>query len=491
MCRGVAVASNGDNAAAQITIQPQQLGRRHGIGQAIPMGGRVYLDPLAIGYNDFQNFCNQRLDLFKGVNACLIVSFNQVHVAQDTIVFVYLDDIQHFLIVSLIVLLLCPSLLEVLCPELLILHLVDRKDDKVKGIAAEKRLKLRDRVNLDAKLHPHFDINLPGEQVPNPLKFQFPAGIVHVGQRFSVTVENFLPAVPVNFHTVIHMIRDADFIQMKIDCILNDLFHRIDGIVAELCMNMIICQHIKTSLHFPYADTMMDYNVNGEIIKLHKGEGIFVNARQIHFGFSASKTECNFVCVILHPMLLCSVPAYEHDFVLPVVRNHGVPFVFLTSDIDWQNSILEQIYLMDQCKDQKAAPLKVQSAFSVIWSLLYENLPLEDHAAVSASSDLTAARNMIGFIQNNYTRRISLKEIALSGAVGQSKCCKLFAKYFGQTPNTYLNQYRLNKSLELLQNGDMTITEIALSVGFGGASYYAETFRKCFGKSPTEYRNCI
>ena len=88
----------------------------------------------------------------------------------------------------------------------------------------------------------------------------------------------------------------------------------------------------------------------------------------------------------------------------------------------------------------------------------------------------------------NYTRRISLKDIALSGAVGQSKCCKLFAKYFRQTPNTYLNQYRLNKSLELLQSGDRSVTEIALSVGFSGASYYAEIFRRYFGKSPTEFR---
>ncbi|MBD5384446.1 MAG: AraC family transcriptional regulator [Ruminococcaceae bacterium] len=34
----------------------------------------------------------------------------------------------------------------------------------------------------------------------------------------------------------------------------------------------------------------------------------------------------------------------------------------------------------------------------------------------------------------------------------------------------------------------MPVTESALSVGFGGASYYAELFRKCFGQSPTEYR---
>lgn len=235
-------------------------------------------------------------------------------------------------------------------------------------------------------------------------------------------------------------------------------------------------------------DGEMDYNVNGEITTLRKGEGIFINAGQMHFGFSLSKTECDFICILLHPMLLCAVPAFEQDFVLPVIRNNDVPFIFLDPNIHWQNAVLEQIYYMEQSKGQKAAPLKVQSSLSAIWSLLYENIPPENHIVNTRSNDLTATRNMVGFIQKNYTRKISLKEIALSGAVGQSKCCKLFTKYFGQTPNTYLNQYRLNKSLEHLRNSDMSITEIALSVGFGGASYYTEIFRKCFGKSPTEYR---
>lgn len=236
-------------------------------------------------------------------------------------------------------------------------------------------------------------------------------------------------------------------------------------------------------------DGGMDYHVNGEMIKLRAGEGIFVNSRQMHFGFSGSKTECSFICVILHPMLLCAAPACEREFVLPVAGG-GTPYVFLDPGIDWQRGILEQIHQIGRYKRQKAAPLKVQASFLLIWSLLYENLPAENRSAPPESGDLAAVRNMVGFIQKNYTRKISLKEIALSGAVGQSKCCKLFAKYFGQTPNTYLTQYRLNKSLELLRGGQLSITEIALSAGFNSASYYAETFRKAFGKSPTEYRNC-
>ncbi len=95
---------------------------------------------------------------------------------------------------------------------------------------------------------------------------------------------------------------------------------------------------------------------------------------------------------------------------------------------------------------------------------------------------------MIGFIQQNYAVKITLADIAAAGAVGQSKCCKLFAKYIGQTPNTYLMQYRLDKSTTLLNSTDMTVTEIANAVGFNGSSYYAEAFRKWYGKSPSEYR---
>lgn len=42
----------------------------------------------------------------------------------------------------------------------------------------------------------------------------------------------------------------------------------------------------------------MDYNMNGEVIRLQKGEGIFVNAQQLHFGFSRTMTECIFICII-------------------------------------------------------------------------------------------------------------------------------------------------------------------------------------------------
>ncbi len=231
----------------------------------------------------------------------------------------------------------------------------------------------------------------------------------------------------------------------------------------------------------------MQYNVNGSIIALGENEGILVNARQLHFGFSAGKKECDFICILLHPLMLCATPAYERDFVLPVLHNRNAAYVQLHKDTVWHKKILEDIWRMYEVKDETAAPLKIQSLFLNIWIILYENIAPETRPAAQNAS-LSILRNMIGFIQQNYAASILLADIAASGAVGQSKCCRLFAEYIGLTPNAYLTQYRLDRSTALLKNTDMTITEIAPAVGFGGSSYYAEAFRKWIGSSPSEYR---
>lgn len=232
----------------------------------------------------------------------------------------------------------------------------------------------------------------------------------------------------------------------------------------------------------------MQYNVNGKIVTLSEGEGIFVNTRQMHFGFSAERKECEFFCVLMHPLLLCTTSAFERDFVLPLINNRNIAFVKLHTDILWQRKIYNEVERIYQVKDEKTAPMNIQISFIKIWMLLYENTPLEKYPSVQ-NTELTTVKNMIGFIQQNYASKISLEDIAASGAVGQSKCCRLFAKYLNKTPNMYLTQYRLDKSTNLLRNSNMTITEIALKTGFGGASYYAEIFRKWFGVSPSKYKN--
>ena len=229
----------------------------------------------------------------------------------------------------------------------------------------------------------------------------------------------------------------------------------------------------------------MNYNVNGEIITVKENEGIFVNSRQLHCGFSRTKSECDFICILVHPMLLCVSRALEQNYVVPLLT--AMPYIKLSADVPWQKALLGCITDMYRVRDEAVAPLTVSALFLKTWSIIFAN----SNASVpqrAPSSDFTTLKNMIGYIQKFYREKISLADIALSGAVGQSKCCKLFDKYIGVTPNTYLTQYRLNQSMWYLKNTDMTITETAQAVGFSGSSYYAEAFRKWCNQRPSEYR---
>ena len=52
-----------------------------------------------------------------------------------------------------------------------------------------------------------------------------------------------------------------------------------------------------------------------------------------------------------------------------------------------------------------------------------------------------------------------------------------------------MKEIRLNKSIELIKNSDMSISEIAFAVGFKDSGYFSKCFRKKYDQTPREYMN--
>lgn len=84
--------------------------------------------------------------------------------------------------------------------------------------------------------------------------------------------------------------------------------------------------------------------------------------------------------------------------------------------------------------------------------------------------------------------KLSMDDISAAGRVCRSRCFELFKEYIRKTPFDYLNEYRISKSIDMLKNTDMNITEIALRCGFGSSSYFAEVFKKYIGRSPKQFQ---
>lgn len=231
----------------------------------------------------------------------------------------------------------------------------------------------------------------------------------------------------------------------------------------------------------------MLFNVNGEIITLNDGEGIFINSKQFHYGFSENYAECCFICILFHPILICMTKMFEKEYVKPLL-NSGISHFHLSREVLWQNNMLNCMKNIYYKRDEKTAPMIAQSMLCLLWNELISHVDFVSEGKKKSDSKLIILKNMVSYIYENYGDKLTLEDIAKAGHVSKRTCGNIFLKYQNKTPIEFLTEYRLRKSIELMMNTDMTILEICLNVGFSGASYYAETFRKYFGKTPVEYR---
>lgn len=107
----------------------------------------------------------------------------------------------------------------------------------------------------------------------------------------------------------------------------------------------------------------MKYNVNGEIVDVREGDAFFINSRQLHFNFSENQKECEYICVLLQPMLLCISPAFDREFVSPLLANEQLSYIRLSEQILWQKEIREEIAAIYHERNEPAAPLLIQAHF--------------------------------------------------------------------------------------------------------------------------------
>lgn len=229
----------------------------------------------------------------------------------------------------------------------------------------------------------------------------------------------------------------------------------------------------------------INYSINGEIITLTKGQGLFINANQIHYNFS-SDVDCEFICVIFHPSLLCGQKNYEKKYVLPIISNKNIPYLILNNNVLWENDTINHIQNIYNISTDKDFELLFHSEFFSMWCNIYKNLCNLKSTYLNYST-ITAFKKMLSFIQLHYKEKISLDDICLNGNVCKTTCNKIFKTYSGLTPVEYLTEHRLKKAIELMNSPNMTLMQICYECGFSGASYFAETFKKYYGISPKKY----
>jgi AraC-like DNA-binding protein len=104
----------------------------------------------------------------------------------------------------------------------------------------------------------------------------------------------------------------------------------------------------------------------------------------------------------------------------------------------------------------------------------------------------TLVQQAIHYLSTQYAEPITIEGMAESLGYNRAYLSRVFKKHTKVTPVTFLLKLRVDKARQLLRERlELTVEQIASSVGFHDPLYFSKQFRRWYGTSPTDYRNQI
>ena len=100
----------------------------------------------------------------------------------------------------------------------------------------------------------------------------------------------------------------------------------------------------------------------------------------------------------------------------------------------------------------------------------------------------TVEKEMVSYIQQNFTGKISLKEFGEQFHLSEKYISRYFKEHFHITLSQYVTYLRLEHAKQLLQDPDIPVTEVAMQSGYQNVSYFIRSFKKTYEISPLKYR---
>ena len=217
------------------------------------------------------------------------------------------------------------------------------------------------------------------------------------------------------------------------------------------------------------------YSVNGKTYELSAGQGFMITPDVPNIYVADTEQPWKYVYVSF-----CGADCEA------LVHSAGLDEDNVVFDFPLDEDMIRDIYAMHAAgKRNEAKGYDVTGYFLLCMSRLVK----ANHSATRKKDAADGyVHKAILYIEEHYPFNISVADIASHIGLDRTYLYRLFVQKQGCSPSKYLIEHRLGRATEMLGNREVSIFDIAMSVGFHDVSHFYKAFTAKYGMSPKKYR---
>lgn len=143
--------------------------------------------------------------------------------------------------------------------------------------------------------------------------------------------------------------------------------------------------------------------------------------------------------------------------------------------------------MLDLVKSGEECPLKMTGYMYLFMDCLVRTSRFKGQMTAGRNSE-TYVEGAVRYIEQNYSRHISVEELARRCWLDRSYFGKIFKSVTGQSPQQFLIRFRMEKAAAELRTGNLPVGDIGALVGYPNLLHFSRAFKGVYGISPSEYR---
>ena len=232
----------------------------------------------------------------------------------------------------------------------------------------------------------------------------------------------------------------------------------------------------------------LSISLDDEQYQIGPGDVLLIRGGMLHGGIPSA---CIYECFVFDLYGLFRTMDLVKKYLRPFYRQTVLPQRFFPAAQPGEIHTVTDCLMQALRHPENGCPeLETMAGLSRLFAWLqkqglYTPVPLNDYSGLHRVDQI---KTVLEYIENHYSSGLSLEVLAKVIGMNPKYFCRVFAALLHQSPMDYVNFYRIERAVYLLDSTDLPVTAVGLECGFSESSYFTKVFKKYKGTTPRAYR---